>query len=215
MNTLIISGGNINHDFALDFIKENQFDTIIAVDRGMVFAHQYRVPVHYIVGDFDSAPDEILQYYQQQGQSEICAYNPEKDATDTHIAIEKAIEIKSKSICILGATGGRLDHCLGNLNCLSLALDAEIPAAMVDEYNHISLLKTGVTLNKEEQFGNYVSFLPLGDEVTGLTLEGFKYPLSNYTLRTDQSIGISNEIQEQTGRVSFLSGILIKIESRD
>ena len=37
MNILIVTGGNIEIDFALDFLKEKKFDEIIAVDGALSF----------------------------------------------------------------------------------------------------------------------------------------------------------------------------------
>ena len=51
-----------------------------------------------------------------------------------------------------------------------------------DRYNYMKLISDGTVLKKSEQFGKYVSFFPFGGNVTDLTLEGFKYPLSNYCL---------------------------------
>lgn len=64
----------------------------------------------YIVGDFDSLPGEILERYRQEGEIPIRTYNPVKDATDTKIALDKALEEGSTEIWILGATGTRIDH---------------------------------------------------------------------------------------------------------
>ena len=71
-------------------------------------------------------------------------------------------------------------------------------------------------LKKEEQFGKYVSFFPFGGNVTDLTLEGFKYPLSNYCLTAaDSGLTVSNEIISEHARVTFSSGELLMIMSRD
>ena len=58
--------------------------------------------------------------------------------------------------------------------------------------------------------------MPLEEQVTGLTLEGFKYPLDHFTL-TNMSggLGVSNEILAEQGRVSYKDGILLMIQSKD
>lgn len=215
MNTCIITGGNINHDFALNFIKKIEMDHVIAVDRGLAFVYQHRLPVHAIIGDFDSVPEEILEFYQTKTQIPVQVLNPVKDATDTQIAIEQAVAAGSNEIWILGATGTRMDHCLGNINCLSIALRAGIPAAIVDENNCISLLDRDTVLDRNQQYGSYVSFLPFGAKVSGLNLEGFKYPLKNHTLLNTNGLGISNEIVEARARVALREGVLIMIQSKD
>ena len=41
-DTIIVSGGNIHKDFALDFLKKNKWDFVIGADRGLVFCHHQR-----------------------------------------------------------------------------------------------------------------------------------------------------------------------------
>ncbi|MGI6006790.1 MAG: thiamine diphosphokinase [Ruminococcus sp.] len=215
MNTLIISGGNISSDFALDFMKKQKIDFIIAVDRGMLFTWIHKIVPDLIVGDFDSVPREIIDRYRQENRVPIREYNPVKDATDTQIALEKAVEAGSRRIWILGGTGTRLDHVLGNLYAMQTALKSGVEVCMVDEHNCIFLLDTPRVLKRNEQYGKYVSFLPLGDRVSGVCLKGFKYPLENALLTNDNSLGVSNEIAEEEAQVSFDKGILIMIQSRD
>lgn len=96
MRTLIVSGGNISTDFALSFIKKIKADYIIGVDRGLAFCYENSVRPDYIVGDFDSLSPEILSWYQERSEIPIRKYNPIKDATDTMIALEHAIELCSE-----------------------------------------------------------------------------------------------------------------------
>lgn len=60
-----------------------------------------------------------------------------------------------------------------------------------------------------------VSLLPLTTQAEGVTLEGFKYPLKEYCMTSDNSLGVSNEITEETARITVKKGILIMIESKD
>ncbi len=215
MNTLIISGGNINSDFALDFMEKQNPDYIIAADRGLLFAWEHKICPDYIVGDFDSVPADVIAEYRKRNSVPIREYNPVKDATDTQIALERAISHGSGQIWLLGATGTRLDHTLGNIYSLKPALEAGIPAYILDAHNRISLVNSAIRLKREEQYGTYVSFLPMGEAVEGLTLEGFKYPLKDHTLKNDSGLGVSNEITADEASVSMKKGILIMIQSCD
>lgn len=216
MKTLIITGGNIEKDFALSFIKKTEPDYILGVDRGLEFCYQNRICPDYIVGDFDSLPHFILEWYKENESVPIREYNPVKDATDTMIALEKALEEGSSEIWILGGTGTRIDHVLCNIHILKNAWLAGVPAYLVDSRNQISLpVQRHFTIRKEEQFGEYVSFFPLGEEVEGLTLRGFKYPLDRYHLRNLEGLGVSNEIADEVGEVSWETGILVMIQSKD
>ena len=48
-----------------------------------------------------------------------------------------------------------------------------------------------------------------------LTLKGLKYPLTDACLRGFCSLGVSNEIVADTAEISFESGILLVVESKD
>ena len=56
-------------------------------------------------GDFDSVPAEVIREYRAHNRIPHREYNPVKDATDTQIALEKAISHGSSQIWLLGATG--------------------------------------------------------------------------------------------------------------
>ena len=68
---------------------------------------------------------------------------------------------------------------------------------------------------KGVQFGKFVSLIPYTNVVKGLTLTGFKYPLDRYDLKGFCSLGVSNEIIEDTAEIRVKSGIFVLIESRD
>lgn len=131
------------------------------------------------------------------------------------IAILMALERGSTQITILGATGTRMDHMLGSIKNLSLALRAGVPCSIVDAHNRIRLADKPLTLERREQYGKYVSLLAFGEPVTNLTLRGFFYPLDGYTMTCDDAIGISNQITEDEAQISFDGGRLLVIESRD
>ena len=70
-------------------------------------------------------------------------------------------------------------------------------------------------ITKEEQFGDFVSILPVKGDAKGITLEGFKYPLADANVKSFSSLGISNEIQADCGKIWVNEGTLLVIEARD
>ena len=188
---------------------------IIAVDKGLEELNKLNIEPNHVVGDFDSISKEILDCYQKNSQVIFHTYHPEKDNTDTDIAMQLAIQLKSSSITILGALGKRMDHSLGNIHILKYALDANIPCHILDKHNKIYLVKKKHTLYKNQTYGKYISLIPLTSKVEGLTLKGFKYSLDNYCLTVGVSLGISNEIIEEIATIEMKDGILMVIESRD
>ena len=131
------------------------------------------------------------------------------------LALELCIEMGHKQITILGATGNRLDHFLGSIQSLKLLLDANSKGMILDSQNRIRLLKGDFTLAKEDAFGKYFSIFPLGGTVENVKLLGAKYPLENYQLTPYTTRCISNEILGKELKVSFDSGIMIFMETKD
>ncbi|MEE1030612.1 MAG: thiamine diphosphokinase [Ruminococcus sp.] len=216
MQTLIVTGGNIEKDFALSFIKKLEPEYMIGVDKGLQFCYENNLRPDYIVGDFDSLPAHILEWYKEKSTIPIREYNPIKDATDTMIGLEKAMDMGSTEIWILGATGTRIDHVFCNLQILKNAWLRKIPTYLVDKYNKITIpVEKTFTVKKKEQYGEYISFFPLEATVENLCLRGFKYPLENYLLENQAGLGVSNEITEEIAEVAYTDGILVMMQSRD
>ena len=217
-DTIIVSGGNIHKDFALDFLKKNKTENtcLIAADRGVEFFMGTDLEPDVAVGDFDSLSAEGAKYMETLKHTEIRRLKPEKDDSDTQSAANYAIEPGTERTMILGATGNRIDHLMANFGLLMLGKTKQVQIVLVDAYNYMSLIESGMILKKEEQFGKYVSFFPIEGEVTGLTLKGFKYPLNSYTLKVEDSgLTVSNEISDPEAEVTFETGKLLMIMSRD
>lgn len=213
---LIVTGGIIDLGFARRFLENRKFDKIIAVDGGLASLHKLNLNPDAIVGDFDSVDEGVLAKYKSS-PDEIAweIHKPEKDETDTELALNTAIRIGCTNLVLLGATGGRLDHFIGNLHLLYACLTKGIKAAIVDEKNWITVIEKGRSFTANELWGKYISFLPLSEEVTGITLTGFKYPLHKKNITIGTSLCISNELTGNTGAIGFDSGTLICVESHD
>ena len=249
IDTVIVSGGDIQSDFALDFLKKNAEKAgkekirLIAADRGLEFFLEQQILPDVVIGDFDSLSEEGKEFLEvpagiktiseipyggmtnwkvqkQTGEEkkevEIIRLRPEKDDSDTQSAMNYAIRTGAKEIAILGVTGKRVDHLMANFGLLVLAQKQGASVTLVDSYNYMKLVSSGTVLRKSEQFGKYVSFFQLGGDVTGLTLEGFKYPLSNYHLTVaDSGLTVSNEISSESAKIIYDKGTLLMIMSRD
>ena len=84
-----------------------------------------------------------------------------------------------------------------------------------DEYNKLYLKNRSFTIRRETAYGNYVSLLPLTDNVTGVTLTGMKYPVDDRIFYRKYTLGVSNEITEEEATVEFSGGIFIVVETQD
>lgn len=215
MKFLIVSGGSLNKEFVTKVVGQGRYDRILAADSGMNALYAAAVTPDIIIGDFDSADEKILAFFQQNKAIDFCTLNPEKDDTDTEFAIRESIRRGADSITIIGGTGTRLDHVLGNISLLGIGFEEQISMELLDEHNRIRMIQKPLTLEKDAQYGKYVSLIPYGGDVQGITLRGFKYPLSDYTMGGFNSLGISNEIVDEKAVIELTRGSLLVIESHD
>lgn len=215
MKYLIVSGGSIDCKFGCELIQEEDYDIIIAADAGMNFLFDNKLKPDIIIGDFDSVASEALDYFKSDSGIEICKLNPEKDDTDTEHSVRFAIERGATDITILGGTGSRLDHVLGNIAVLGIGLEEKVQIQLIDKNNRIRMFNEDFIIDKKTQFGKYVSLIPFNGSVQGLFIKGMKYNVSNLQMGGFNSLGISNEIEDETAEISFEKGILIVVESRD
>ena len=212
---LILTGGKLNLAFARSFLEKEHFDKVIAVDGGLESAEALGITPDYIVGDFDSVPRKLVEYYREELDVPVREFNPVKDASDTEIALRLCLGLNRKKIVILGATGNRIDHLWANVQCLQIALEAGADACIMDAHNKIRLLDKTVTLKKEEAFGPYFSLFPLEQPVDAFNITGAKYPLTNHFLKPSDSLCVSNEFVEDEVEISFVYGKVILMETRD
>ena len=87
---LIITGGKLDLPFAGSFLGQETFDKIIAVDAGLEAVKALGLEPDMIVGDFDTVKPEVLAYYRRMEHIVWDTHQPEKDETDTELALLKA-----------------------------------------------------------------------------------------------------------------------------
>ena len=180
-------------------------ERLIGVDGGSRHLESMGVLPHLAVGDMDSIPQPLLAHYKGEGV-EMHLHPPKKDATDLELALELAMERGASRISILGATGGRLDHTLGNLFLLARCLPSGIPACIMDQDQCIHL--TDQTLTLTGTIGDTLSLLPATPQVSGVSLTGLEYPLQDATLTFGTSWGMSNVFVDAQATVTVRAGRL-------
>ncbi|QBD84790.1 thiamine diphosphokinase [Clostridium tetani] len=213
MKALIVCGGKApEKELLLEELKDS--DIIIAADKGAEALYKCNIKPNFIVGDFDSIDENILNYYKKSNIN-LNAFPVEKDFTDSEAAVIKAINMGTHKIALLGCTGSRLDHVLSNINLLYYSLTSNIQCYIRDEFNYIRMVEKP-TYIKKDKF-KYFSLLSFKEDVINLTIHGAKYPLNNHHLKVGylSGLGVSNEIKENEAYIEFSSGILLIIQSRD
>lgn len=217
MRALAVLAGKVREKWAREIYAQGSFDLVIAADKGLLTCQRAGIRADYVLGDFDGFSREVALSYARESGAVLETYPPEKDRTDADIALEKAADAGADEIWLIGATGGRLDHELSNLHGLVKLKKRKIRGYILDEQNRISVpLENRVVLRKEQQYGSYISFLPIGGEVEKLSLEGFAYSLKDYTMKAgDGGLTISNSLIAAEGILVYHKGDLMIIESKD
>ena len=194
---VIFCGGEIN-DYS--YLRSRSFDNtyILCADSGLKHAMELNINPDAVIGDFDSWTGE------RPTNIEVEVYRPEKNMSDTHICIDRAIEHGCTEVELIGAIGGRLDHEFSHYCLLAYGLNNGVRIKITDEYNEIWMEDKPFCIYASEK--RYVSFFPYGGEVEGFTLKGFKYPLDNVLLSCDSELTLSNETESDKAEVSFTSG---------
>ena len=208
----IITGGTVCPEFLKEKLKALDAAQIIVVDGALEVTDSLGIKPDFIVGDFDTVNPELLLRYPEKI---IRRHLPEKDQTDTELALETATESGCDHIILFGATGSRLDHSLANIFLLQKMAAKGVDAELCDEHNRLSLRTGNFVIKKEEQYGDFVSLLPLTERVENVTLNGLKYSLENHTFFREDSLGISNEIIAEEATVTFSAGMFLVVESKD
>jgi thiamine pyrophosphokinase len=211
---VIVAGGELG-DWALEELRPD--DMLIGADRGALFLVRHGLRPALALGDFDSVSDEEMAEIKRGSETTDACDPIDKDWTDTELAFRYALQREPKpgEIVLLGALGTRFDHSLANVHLLLRAHEAGIPCRIVDKHNEIRLVTGAGGGEASLRRGRFrqVSLLPLSPEVTGITLEGFQYPLREATLRIGQSLGVSNVLLAEEGTVRVREGWLLVIQS--
>ncbi|RHS92899.1 thiamine diphosphokinase [Erysipelatoclostridium sp. AM42-17] len=176
----------------------------IGVDQGTLhLVHQGIMPI-MAIGDFDSLEDKkILETLK------IKTLPQRKDVTDTHAAVEYALEKNYDEIQLYGVTGKRIDHFMAIIALLKQYQDKEI--VVYDRYNSIKILMPGRYCINNRQY-KYFSLFAFED--TYIDIENAQYPLKHYLLKNNDPLCVSNQILEGGAYIQNNCPILL-IESRD
>ena len=192
---------------------------VVAADGGARHAASLGVAIDLWVGDGDSLGESDLAALEAAGIP-LERSRPDKDESDTELAILAAIRLGATGIVVVGALGGpRIDHALANIGLLALpGLDGH-PAIILDVAARIRLVTAPgadggpVERRLTGRAGDLVSLLPLGPGVEGVTTDGLAFPLRDEPLATGHTRGLSNVRAAPEARVTVRRGLLLIVES--
>lgn len=203
----IFAGGDLGKIDRTWFSTHNGF--IICADSGYKHAVKLGLTPDIIIGDFDSYTGRLPE------NTEIYRTVPEKDDTDTLMAVKTAIERGYDLIYLYGAIGGsRFDHTFANIQTMIYAHEHGAKLICIGDEN-IYLQGAGeVMYPRNEKYGKgYFSVFAVTESVKIKSLRGVKYPLENYDMKPSFPIGVSNEITEGQAFLDIEYGLALVIQS--
>ncbi|MDR1645637.1 MAG: thiamine diphosphokinase [Tannerellaceae bacterium] len=159
---------------ALDLLHEASM--VIACDGAVRSLHQRGVVPSAIVGDLDSIPDVLRRHYADRLHGEA-----EQDTNDLTKAIHFVCDSGLTEALILGATGLREDHTIGNISLLLEYARLLHRVEMLSDYGLFTPLPArGGSLTSVK--GQQISIFTPRPGVEIVHTEGLRWPISRRTL---------------------------------
>ncbi|MDO4731138.1 MAG: thiamine diphosphokinase [Clostridia bacterium] len=200
---VIVGGSDINnYKMIKKYIKEDDF--FIFCDSGLNHMSEIGAKPSLIVGDFDSCDNPGLDI-------ETIVLPCEKDDTDTMFAVKEAVNRGFDDFLLIGVSGKRLDHTLGNLYILLYLDNLKKKAKILDDYSEMEIVSdSAVYIN--DSF-SYFSLINISGLAEGINIENAKYNLDNAKINCEYQYGISNEVfPGKIAKVSVNKGKLLLIK---
>lgn len=219
-------------DCNIPHFSQQQFDRIIAVDKGFDTLMRKGITPDEVVGDFDS-----LGYIPSAPN--VMVHPPEKDQSDMELACDRALELGATEVMIYGGMAKRLDHTLANMQIMRrLARQGVAPWAVGEGFITTAISSLGVhrvawdafdpvvlddayrldakpccdkaihVFDEHTSYGRFISVFAAGGTACGVTIGGLKYSLEKATLADDMSLGLSNEFTGAQACISVEQGTL-------
>jgi len=210
---VVIGGGPITVPARLHGVD---VAAIIAADGGYDAAIDAGLEPTQLIGDLDSISAEGLATAEASGVP-VHRHPADKDATDTELALELALELTvgqpQRELVVLGPDrSNRLDHLIGALTALghpSLAGFASVAAFLGTA--EVAIVHPAHTVTLDLPSGRVVSVLALHGPCTGVEMTGARWALHDAIIEPASSLGVSNESLGASIRITVATGVLTVI----
>ena len=170
--TVILAGGDFpRHPLPLSFMRDAS--QIICCDGATEALLNYGLEPDYITGDLDSLSHSLQQRFGYCIHRNTC-----QNTNDLTKAVNFCVEKQWKEITIVGATGKREDHSIGNISLIPDYADYAQVQLITDYGVFVPLKESGHFESYAKQQVSIFSITPQ----TLFTLRGLKYPLTKQKL---------------------------------
>ena len=152
-----------------------QAERIICCDGAAEKLLRFGLEPDAIVGDLDSLAFQLKQKF-----SDKIVHVSEQESNDLSKAFRYCRSQNYQDVVILGATGKREDHTLGNLALLTVYAE-ELPGIkIITDYGEFSAVFEGGTFQSVP--GEQISIISLDSSLVIHSSENLKYPIKNLKL---------------------------------
>jgi thiamine pyrophosphokinase len=199
LTVVIVADGKFpDHEIPLKALADA--DIVVCCDGATAKVDSFGISPMAVVGDLDSLDSTLRIKYADR-----LFHEPDQDSNDLTKAVKWCIKRDYKDIVIIGATGLREDHTLGNISLLpSYSIFGANIEMLTDTGTFIPLLKKS-TLKSFK--GQQISIFSPNNK-TLITTSNLKYPIENRSLE-EYWMGTLNESLGETFTISFENGPII------
>lgn len=179
---------------ALDLL--HAADLLICCDGAADKLIAYGLSPQVIIGDLDSLSGDIKKEY-----ASILIQSDDQESNDLTKAVSYCIDRGYTRATILGATGIREDHSLGNIS-LMLEYYPRIEVQIISDYGMFFLVRSDEQV--KSFIGEKISVFSIDNRVC-VTSRGLKYPLKDlqlsnwYKATLNEAMGDSFSLQFESG----------------
>jgi thiamine pyrophosphokinase len=196
-DTVVLADGAFpEHEIPLECLRNAS--RIICCDGAAGSLLKFGLKPFAIVGDCDSLEPAVLRKY-----SDRIFKDTDQETNDLTKAVKWCSEKGYKDIVILGATGKREDHTVGNISLLAEYAQFMNVKMVTDNGIFYPALKSSMF---ESEPGQQISVFSISSE-TEITSSGLKYPLKNRKLGNwweatlNEALGDHFELKFEEGKV--------------
>ena len=157
----------------------------------------------FIVGDFDSVTPSLQSRYHER-----LVHIPDQETNDLTKGFRFCLQQGATDITILGATGLREDHTLGNISLLMDYAKLLPSITMMTDFGIFTVLSHSGEI--ASYAGQQISLFSI-DPSLKITSAGLKYPLTNLSL-SNWWQGTLNESLSNRFRLDFSEGSILMFQ---
>jgi thiamine pyrophosphokinase len=195
---VIVADGSFPvHSIPLDYL--NKAGMIVCCDGSTGSLVNYGLVPDAIVGDMDSLSDELRTRFEARIHADL-----DQETNDLTKSVNWCRRNGYDDIVIIGASGKREDHTIGNISLLAeYVKDGNIK--MITDYGIFYAFTSSFELNVEK--GQQISIFSINPSVE-ITSEGLLYPLNRRKLKNWWE-GTLNEANGEKIELKFSGGKVI------